>query len=43
MAFENYPEAEQTSSQQKTVVTNKTNNLPTIITAVLVMVIHIVE
>lgn len=37
MAFENYPEAEQTSSQQKTVVTNKKNNIPTIITAILVV------
>ena len=37
MAFENYPEAEQTSSQQKTVVTTKKNNLPTIITAILVV------
>ena len=36
MAFENYPEAEQTSSQQKTVVTTKKNNLPTIITVILV-------
>ena len=37
MAFENYPEAEQTPLQQKTVVTNKKNNLPTIITAILVV------
>ena len=37
MAFENYPEAEQTSSQQKTVVTTKKNNLPAIITAILVV------
>ena len=37
MAFENYPEAEQTSSQQKTIVTTKKNNLPTIITAILVV------
>ena len=37
MAFENYPEAEQTSSQQKTIVSNKKNNLPTIITALLVV------
>ncbi len=37
MAFENYPEAEQTPSQQKTVVTTKKNNLPTIITAILVV------
>ena len=37
MAFENYPEAEQTPLQQKTVVTNKKNNLPAIITAILVV------
>lgn len=37
MAFENYPEAEQTPSQQKTIVTAKKNNLPTIITAILVV------
>ena len=37
MAFENYPEAEQTPLQPKTVVTNKRNNLPTIITAILVV------
>ncbi len=37
MAFENYPESEQSSSQQKTVVTTKKNNLPTIITAILVV------
>lgn len=37
MAFENYPESEQSASQQKTVVTTKKNNLPTIITAILVV------
>jgi len=37
MAFENYPEAEQTPLQQKTVLTNKKNNLPAIITAILVV------
>ena len=37
MAFENYPEAEQTPLQQKTVVTTKKNNLPAIITAILVV------
>lgn len=37
MAFENYPESEQKSSQQNTVVTTKRNNLPTIITAILVV------
>ena len=36
MAFENYPEAEQTP-QQKNVVPAKKNNLPTILTAILVV------
>ncbi len=37
MAFENYPEAEQTTPQQTTVVTQKKNNIPTILTALLVV------
>ncbi|MFN0081913.1 MAG: hypothetical protein ACKVOM_05295 [Ferruginibacter sp.] len=37
MAFENYPEAEQTTPQQTTVVTKKKNNVPTILTALLLV------